>query len=31
MSKRISKEYGYQHISMDSVIAGFEKHFPKLA
>ena len=24
-----SKRYGYQHISMDSIIAGFEKCFPE--
>lgn len=29
ISKRIAKEYGYQHISMDSVIAGIEKVFPE--
>lgn len=28
-SKRIAKELGYQHISMDSIIAGFEKVFPE--
>jgi len=26
----ISKKYGYQHISMDSIIAGFERAFPEL-
>ena len=25
----ISKKYGYQHVSMDSIIAGFEKCFPE--
>ena len=25
----LSKRYGYQHISMDSIIAGFEKCFPE--
>lgn len=29
VSKRIVKNYGYQHISMDSVIAGIEKTFPE--
>ncbi|MBD5080303.1 MAG: ATP-binding protein [Ruminococcaceae bacterium] len=29
MSRRLSKQYGYQHISMDSIIAGFEKCFPE--
>ena len=28
ISHILSKEYGYQHISMDSIIAGFEKCFP---
>lgn len=26
----IAKKYGYQHISMDSIIAGIEKTFPEL-
>jgi hypothetical protein len=26
----ISKKYGYQHVSMDSIIAGFERVFPEL-
>ena len=25
----LSKKYGYQHVSMDSIIAGFEKCFPE--
>lgn len=29
ISQRIAKQYGYQHICMDSVIAGFEKCFPE--
>lgn len=29
ISHRLSKQYGYQHISMDSIIAGFEKCFPE--
>lgn len=29
LSHRLSKKYGYQHISMDSIIAGFEKCFPE--
>lgn len=29
ISQRISKNLGYQHISMDSVIAGIEKVFPE--
>ncbi len=29
VSHILSKEYGYQHISMDSIIAGFEKCFPE--
>ncbi len=28
VSGRIAKRFGYQHVSMDSVIAGFEKCFP---
>lgn len=27
--KMIAKKYGYQHISMDSIIAGIEKIFPE--
>jgi len=30
MSRMISKEFGYQHISMDSINAGFERVFPEL-
>lgn len=30
ISSLISKAYGYQHISMDSIIAGFECCFPDL-
>lgn len=29
LSRRIAREFGYQHISMDSIIAGFEKCFPE--
>ncbi len=29
ISHRLAAEYGYQHISMDSIIAGFEKCFPE--
>lgn len=29
ISHRLAKHYGYQHISMDSIIAGFEKCFPE--
>ncbi len=29
IAHRLSKQYGYQHISMDSIIAGFEKCFPE--
>ncbi|MDE6580627.1 MAG: ATP-binding protein [Ruminiclostridium sp.] len=29
VSRRLSKQYGYQNISMDSIIAGFEKCFPE--
>ena len=29
LSRLLSKKFGYQHISMDSVIAGFEKCFPE--
>lgn len=29
LSRRIAKECGYQHISMDSIIAGFEQCFPE--
>lgn len=28
LSAQISKRFGYQHISMDSIIAGFEQCFP---
>lgn len=30
ISQQISKIYGYQHICMDSIIAGFERTFPEL-
>lgn len=30
VSQLIAKESGYQHISMDSIIAGFEKVFPEV-
>lgn len=29
ISQLISKKFGYQHISMDSIIAGIEKTFPE--
>ena len=29
VSNLLSKQYGYQHVSMDSIIAGFEKCFPE--
>lgn len=29
VSQKIAKQFGYQHISMDSVIAGIEKVFPE--
>jgi len=29
VSHLLSKKYGFQHISMDSIIAGFEKCFPE--
>ena len=29
VSRLLSRRYGYQHISMDAVIAGFEKCFPE--
>ena len=29
VSKIIAKQFGYQHISMDSIIAGIEKVFPE--
>lgn len=29
VSHRLAARYGYQHISMDSIIAGFEKCFPE--
>ena len=29
VSRMLSQRYGYQHISMDSIIAGFEKCFPE--
>ena len=30
VSQMIAKKLGYQHISMDSIIAGFEKVFPQV-
>lgn len=30
IASAVSKIYGYQHISMDSIIAGFERNFPEL-
>jgi hypothetical protein len=30
LSHALSREYGYQHVSMDSVVAGFESVFPEL-
>ncbi|MDR2569078.1 MAG: hypothetical protein LBD23_02110 [Oscillospiraceae bacterium] len=30
ISRRISKIFGYQHVSMDSINAGFESVFPEL-
>lgn len=29
ISHRLAKRFGYQHISMDSIIAGFERCFPE--
>ncbi len=29
LSHQLSSRYGYQHISMDAIIAGFEKCFPE--
>ncbi len=29
ISRLLSKRYGYQHISMDTIIAGFERCFPE--
>ena len=29
VSHLLSREYGYQHVSMDSIIAGFERCFPE--
>lgn len=29
ISHQLAKQYGYQHISMDSIIAEFEKCFPE--
>lgn len=29
VSHRLAARYGYQHVSMDSIIAGFEKCFPE--
>ncbi len=31
MSHQLAVRYGYQHISMDSIIAGFEKVFRRPA
>ncbi len=30
LSRRVARSFGYQHLSMDSIIAGFEQHFPEL-
>jgi len=30
VSQMFAKKFGYQHISMDSIIAGFEKAFPQV-
>lgn len=30
MSRMISRKFGYQHVSMDSINAGFERVFPEL-
>jgi hypothetical protein len=30
VSHMLSRKFGYQHISMDSIIAGFERVFPEL-
>ena len=30
ISNKLSKIFGYQHVSMDSINAGFEKVFPEL-
>lgn len=30
MSHKISRKFGYQHVSMDSINAGFERVFPEL-
>lgn len=29
LARRVSRKFGYQHISMDSIIAGFEQCFPE--
>ncbi len=29
ISRLLSKQFGFQHVSMDSIIAGFEKCFPE--
>ena len=29
LSRRIARETGWQHVSMDAVIAGFERCFPQ--
>lgn len=29
ISRRLANQYGYQHVSMDSIIAGFENCFPE--
>jgi len=30
LSHRLSRQFGYQHVSMDSINAGFERVFPEL-
>ena len=30
MSNMLSRKFGYQHVSMDAIIAGFELVFPEL-
>ncbi len=30
IANTLSKEFGYQHVSMDSINAGFENAFPEL-
>lgn len=29
LSRRVAKEFGWQHVSMDAIIAGFEQCFPE--